>query len=450
MASSPPPYKSRLFNRLNRQRILWGDRTGQMVRSLKVGVIWSIQIVLYPFYVLAQTGRAIAGKLEQAFSPPPLPNTTSTSENPNPSTDLPIQHTLKALSPWVEEESGVMVQPPHFSPLSTTSEQKKEVTVIRGVASCLDSRQLILITDDNQPLTLLTPQQQQQLQQRILWEISDYAYQKYQLRVQEQRFLIPETLAHKEEILPPLRWFWRAMRWLQQSPVAVTTNLFGEAELVPVVSPTIPSLPDRTNIEFPALPPTGTLYKIDAVMAQWETRQHTISETLQNWLTPATEEDVLQSSNFSWKSTVRSSLNTLFSSSQITPVSPPPDTPLSENHNDPWLVWEDLYESTEAVHAAIPNTPSEVDEELYIELQHTAKSLGETDQKPTETTGMVASSQTSDPDYTPDWVETESQPLGYVQHPLEKVLNFFDEVVSKIEHAIAQIWAILSKTIIGK
>ncbi|MDB9315547.1 hypothetical protein PN462_20705 [Spirulina sp. CS-785/01] len=449
MASSPQPYKSRLFNHLNRRRILWGDRASQMVRSLKVGVIWSIQILLYPFYVLAQTGRAIAGKLEQVFSPPALPHATSTSDNPHPSTDLPIQHTLKALSPWVEQESGLMVQQPHFSPLWTASDNETKITVIQGVASCLDSRKLVLITGENQPCDLLTPEQQHQLQQRILWEISDYAYQQHQLRIREQRFLIPDNLAQNKKILPPLRWFWHTMRWLQQSPVAVTTNLFGEADLIPVVSPTLPYLPERSNIDFSTLPPTGALYQLDAALAQLEQRQQTLSETVQDWLTP-TPEEVPQTLNFRLKSMVRSSFNAFLGVSDMTMVSSPPDTVSSENNHDPWLVWEDLYDNTEAVNASLPHSPSEVDEELYIELQHLSSSPGDSTLEMRNPATMATSSQGGDPHYTPDWIETESQPLGYVQHPLEKVLNFFDEVVSKIEMAIAQLWDILIKRMIGK
>jgi hypothetical protein len=51
-SSSPRPYKSRLFNLINRQSMQWRDRLGQAVRHLKVAAEWSVQALVFPLFLL--------------------------------------------------------------------------------------------------------------------------------------------------------------------------------------------------------------------------------------------------------------------------------------------------------------------------------------------------------------------------------------------------------------
>ena len=94
MSSSTGPYKSRLLNWVNRQALHWSDRLEKTARQLKVTAKWGTQLLLYPVYLFVQTGRMAGYRLRHtrqnpAIKPQPFP----------PASDQPIQQVLKALQP---------------------------------------------------------------------------------------------------------------------------------------------------------------------------------------------------------------------------------------------------------------------------------------------------------------------------------------------------------------
>lgn len=73
------------------------------------------------------------------------------------------------------------------SPLAPHSSLSRNRPVIRGIATQRSSRTLVLVTAQNEILDILTPQQQQRLQERIIGEVAQYwRYQRLAHSVEQQ------------------------------------------------------------------------------------------------------------------------------------------------------------------------------------------------------------------------------------------------------------------------
>jgi molybdopterin converting factor small subunit len=251
MSCSPDaPYKSRLFNFLNRQSQQWRDRGLKAARSLQVGLVWGLQILAYPVYLLVQSGRWTGRQLAQKAShvrkqllAAGAPETVEESEEI--SVDTPIQRVLAAVKPWLALPQGnaESILLPTQATSSIVQPEK-----IRGIACLCEPRSLVLVTVDNVSLDVLSPQQQEQLQQRLILELADLRYRQHQqlAAAQPLRFSAPQE--EDSPVIAPVRWFWGLMRWVQCSPVAIAIDLFQEATLVAVPAPQPPLPP----VEFAA------------------------------------------------------------------------------------------------------------------------------------------------------------------------------------------------------
>jgi hypothetical protein len=90
-------YQSRLFNFLNRQALRLTAQCDRAVRQLKVAAVWGVQIVLYPVYLLVQTGLSAGRQLSnsaQAGWPQLKEFTNKQYQKTLPAADTPIQQVL--------------------------------------------------------------------------------------------------------------------------------------------------------------------------------------------------------------------------------------------------------------------------------------------------------------------------------------------------------------------
>ena len=72
----------------------------------------------------------------------------------------------------------------------------------------------------------------------------------------------------------------------------------------------------------------------------------------------------------------------------------------------------------------------------------TAQTAGPTADCPTSTQ-LSAECQATAPEFTPDWIEAPVTPLGYVKHPLERILDWCDRILFWLEQQIAKLWQLL-------
>ncbi|GBF80662.1 hypothetical protein [Aphanothece sacrum] len=290
--SSPErgPYQSRLFNFINRQSWRWRDRIIQTAQHLKLAAQWGTQVLIYPIYLLVQAGRSTRQKLDQTIQKNALPPETAPKEGIESfvTVDRPLKRVLEAIDPWFADSDTpkpqLSPQKPnypakithHNSPewaiflkqvrdnIRRSLSQPNEVLTplsgdslpissvdIQGMATLLDNRHIVLVTLNNQTLDILSPQQQKQLLSRIRLETANYWYEwrLIQAKTPKKPGLISQFSVKPDHVLPPVRWFWQIMRWVQTGEVAITLNFFGESSLVSFSNPNNNSLTQFNQID---------------------------------------------------------------------------------------------------------------------------------------------------------------------------------------------------------
>jgi hypothetical protein len=273
MPASRGRYQSRVLSFLSQQSLQWRDRLLEKIRETQFNVSWGVQVLLYPMYVLFQSGRLVGQQLRDAGRrlAPLLAAVKDDAFDPSVGVppldiDAPFRgmfEALTALDLSIEIDSEVWAR--QAQPLlgeRSTEEQRmagqagqnvalsQATLTIRGLASSLESHRLILTNADNQVIDILKIEQQQWLYQRMIFEVASYRRRQALLRQASHpsvrplypnqgtlskadslawRFLPP--LQHKDTIAPPIRFFRSLMTWMQFSPIAQAANVFQESAL---------------------------------------------------------------------------------------------------------------------------------------------------------------------------------------------------------------------------
>ncbi len=528
MSSSSHPYKSRLFNFFNRHSLRLREQLGNTARHLKVAAEWGVQILIYPLYLLVQTGRLTGqqlGKtLERAALPPADSAVRETSackaeaSSDFVKSDRPIERTLAAVEPWLTDlatppskrvpgwEQLQQMMGRSLSPslqLQIITEQnadlKAKKCLVCGLASLLDSRRLVLVSADNQALDILTLVQQQKLQQRIRLETANYWYERRQASATTLA-PISHFSENPQNVLLPLRWFWGLMRWIQSGSIATQINLFGESALVRV-QPSVSS-PSLTNFPVSAEEsriwpeieqrlrqlPTNVRETVQVAIAQFTPQSRFLAEIAQTppvkaLVKPARawgqqlQERVKQAlaptsdEQFSLQAVIEAAIDYFFGGASSPVKLQPPTFTKSEEADDPWLSWDDLFadiapdalpSSSPVASLAASPMPEMLPHVLNQSLQPQLKSLKtpqvltlsdsvtqtlpkEQSTRVTLATSQVASlyrTQASDTlgEISTDWIETQAQSVGYVKHPLVKILEWLDGAIVWLEDRLVKLW----------
>jgi hypothetical protein len=149
-------------------------------RHLRVGAMWTAEVIFYPFYQLgAAVGRAIAPKSPSSTSPQGLDPSAQIDrvlEIAAADVGYPVVTTPPpTIEDWshIDEDlwdtaytnaavktSGITITQPAPPPILPSN-------TIRGITSTIIDRRLALVTIDNQILDILTPQQEQKIHASI-------------------------------------------------------------------------------------------------------------------------------------------------------------------------------------------------------------------------------------------------------------------------------------------
>jgi hypothetical protein len=246
MATSSRSFQSQTVARLVAGYRQVAHSTGQWLRQGRIAAVWGVQVVAYPLYAAVQ-GLRMGSRRLQATRPwqPIWARLTGALPPELVAADTPIRALLSVIQPpvvhsqmvrpdglqlvnvhgpWLKQsKAGAVLTPGHWHlvPLNEP---------IRGIASDLATQQLVLVTVDNGIFADLTDDQQQRLHQALVLMLAEYArvQRRHSLHSQLQQpgLPLPQT---NPAVLPPMRWLPAALRWLQTSPLAAATNLFGEA-----------------------------------------------------------------------------------------------------------------------------------------------------------------------------------------------------------------------------
>lgn len=457
-------FQSRFFSTLSQQTLRWRDRMGRLWRQAKLTASWTVQITLYPIYVIFQAVRMANRQFQQVTRRmlPWVQNANRTMQRithplqsfPEPTADLPILNTLDMVRQFLlvlppEEANrggGNLLAGRDQAGKAIASLQSPQNLVahgnlahatslkIRGIASLLPDRHLVLVTADNHCLNVLNLEQQFRLRQRIAWELADY-WLVARHRQMAQRDLPPflPPPARSPHALPPVRWFRALMGWMQVGSVAVSANLFHEARLVYAwqmasqnqelaqdslsapekpapekrkPKPAIPAIPSfLQNLRFPKLlgqaqsktqpPQPQTPPRSPEMVAEttWDEDTHTWDAIQQRWPFRPTDE-----------------------SFALEPLVEPPKPDVSKS---------------ESAILSIPPPPLPASSKLP---------------SPSSSPSTLAPQPSSDsPSNSPtphslDYIETEASLVEYVKHPLEQLLQWLDSGMVWLENRIEKFW----------
>ncbi len=218
-------FKSQILSRLSQQTLRLRDRTQEFLRRAQITASWVGQIALYPVYLAFQSTRLALQQASQStrrlLVRLGVATTPSTVALP---ADTPIQKTLQAVQT-----------------LAMTPTDSSALAPIQGVATLLDNHSLVLVSIENQPLDVLTPQQQHDLQRQMVYELASYYRDRHRF-VENQTLALLAPVQPDENQLPPVRWFLQVMNWVQRGQVAIAVDLFQESALAIYFPPELPEV----------------------------------------------------------------------------------------------------------------------------------------------------------------------------------------------------------------
>ncbi len=570
-------YQSRLFNFVHQQSRRLTQNLRSASRHLQVSASWGAQLLLYPVYLLFQSKRSAGKQFNQTVqqSWPQLQSDDIISQPQTPPTaDTPIQRVLLLVNVPSEEAVSTPKQgktePINFlaflskqwfkffpnSPKSTSSltplhrksteraqEHRKSTPtsysaladspnrnrrVVRGIATQLSSHTLVLVTAQNEILDILTPQQQQKLQERIIGEMADYW--RYQRLTHSGR--LGQAYPALQETGSPLEYSLhthQALAFLDRTFAQLETNYLAPvSEVAITISQRSRDLVQRVQTQLTVLlsglpQPTGSksppsnnseahTFQIQALI--WAAIDYFFGHRRGKQLgqtTPTTISlELQQSSKLSRKPLPQRHSGQQSGDGIIPPPSVSSKLPSaqlpSQLISDPWLTLGDLFGDSESgvlepelsksqtmshragkTNSALP--PSQTDrysvqnllsrfQRLFpqpeqapglVKRQETTKGkavavgkgIEEVGSKqlsllPKSSQSVSAGESSNQPctqstqiEPTPDWIETNARLMGYVKHPLEKLLQWLDQAMLWLEDVLMIVWQWVQKLLRG-
>lgn len=530
-------YQSRLFNFVHQQSRRVTQQWEHTFRHLQVATKWGVEVLLYPVYLLFQSSES-SGKTLQTKEPQTRlklqPNDTDFQPE-IPNVDTPIQHVLEAVNYLSSDEAAYTatktsevfkplaflgVFRPKFVENNSTNNAsfaqssnitdykagslkpsqlenalKQHLPVVRGIATDLMNRSLVLVTADNEILDVLTPQQQAKLEERIINEVANY-WKHWRLIIAKR-----ET-----ELLPQI-----------DRLLAKLTD--GNTAKMPVLAEAIPK--DLINTEKLLAFLDITVAKLESnALVPVQERSQEIVQVAQTQLNIflygkeqlaakgkiATVADGLETHTLNFQGLIEAALNYFFGVGNRKTLEPTTSderlsgtrlpsllrNALSKSRqlekqdltDDPWLTWNDLFGVTETVadksvtlsQRTNPALPSSLSvghfpqNKLSVKQPKIGSGLLQRKQSNSiassqKTSGKVASvkqtqasisqtkgksrngeilkqefNQTSQVEAQPDWIEIKATSTGYEKHPLEQLLEWVDYVMLWLEERFVKIF----------
>jgi hypothetical protein len=453
----PEPHQSRVFTFI-------GNRTNQLkntcakgLRQLKVVVVWSSQILLYPLQLLAQT-KIFQPQIPSPPPPPVLPQPVP-DINIEQALDLvevaghPIQILDKAqitVDDWsyIDDSlwntsygnTAVKSQEIAYSPRVSSLVTAPKPT-IQGLSSLLSDRQLVLVTTTNELLDILTLEQQQEIRRRIGIDLATTWYEWHTHSTQQfdvdrdlslpetrtrelngdRQLLLASQTADRDRDLRPENFFDKLRQW------------FGRSNDTPQTVD-LPLQPDLISESEPPAP---------------------------KQLAPATYTFTPQPPKF----------DRYFDLPQLPPISEP-DSPRSLEHESTniiakfqpnwlkqWLSYyrEYIYIPTEDESAIvyqpaeefqlipIETTPSKIKARQPERVDRISPELSQ-QQPQLEPTHSIDRTPTSyrNLEYHQDWIEAESEPIGYSQSAFARLLAYLDRLMLRLENWIISLFTAIT------
>ena len=473
-------YQSRVFTFISNRTNQLKDSCTKGWRHLKVAVVWSGQILLYPLQLLAQATKIVPPQL-----PPPPQQIALPSPPPDP--DINIEQALElvagagyaivlAPSPLAVDNWAIIDENlwniEHSHPddnrvdgglhqreIGSTSEQMtSRKPIIRGLSSLLIDRQLVLVTTENEILDILTSSQQHEIRRRIGTDIARiwHQWQTDKLASSQQsagqlllsdRDLRLDSSTNQQLIggdeqdlsqitqsdrVPSSRLFNTVREKLRQQwhdwlKITAKSSEQSDSAQPPRRERQLPSNHAPFNIqppkigrflELPQLPPLKESNPSNVAAQPSPTQQHPIQATiaklqpdwLKQWLNyyrdylyiPATNDTQLvkQPAEFKLTPLEESQIIRTGYTSEIINRVPPKSIELKQTLDRQNLIDVDYHQLSQTIHP--------------------------------------------DLEYQPDWIEVDSELIGYNRSTIDKLLAWLDRLMLQIENWIVSIWDLIT------
>ncbi len=542
-------YQSKLFNFVHQQSQRLTEQWEHTFRHLQVATKWGVEALLYPVYLLFQSSESSVKTLHTKEPQPRLklqPNNTDLLAQTPLTVDTPIQRVLGVVQNLSSKEttatSSTRSEPLnplaflgtlwgktiHHNPTTNASplqsltisdspagslknsqpedSLKHHLAVVRGIATNLVNRNLVLVTADNQILDILTPQQQAKLEDKIISEVANYWHSWRLAGVQKETELLPEI-----------------NRLLAKLTGRNTSNIL--------------SLPEGNSKDLDLINKNRLLAFMDASVAKLEAnalvpvqqRSREIAQVVQTQLNIflygkerlaargeiAVSADDLEANTLNFQALIEAAINYFFGVStgkklkqsgkdgqlQGKPLPYNRFTTLpktSQLHKqdlatDPWLSLSDLFGESKTVADQPVTTSQRINPRLGSSVlprlsipkkivRHPKTGYGLVQKKkPTrnltsnqktsgkitpakETQDSISKSksesrkgnvfqqlrQSTQIEAKPDWIETTATSMGYEKHPLEQLLEWLDSFMLWLEEIFAKVFQSLQRLWQGK
>ncbi|NET46829.1 hypothetical protein [Okeania sp. SIO2B3] len=396
MTSSP--YKSKVLNFVSEKYRQILDRSDRVFNQVKFATTNTIQLLLYPIYVLLQTSRLAAKQLEKNQKSE-LPQITNKVNNQNTknhqNTNQPIQQasltTIQTATPQAAKPSVNT---------STSSRIKPQSQLFPRLDIKLENQDTL--ADNHQKSELLTKDQQKQ--PLIL---TAYLENKPPLQLQPCAEIAPNS--------GYMSIFWQIMAWVQTSQIALWFNLFEELKLPLEKNELI-----QQKKQYQTLPLLSssnlTFHSFISNVAKNYLNPITRSLGLNELLPPINIEELPFESLLEVKQEEYQAQNpsqkTIFTSNNSVQI----ETIRCRENRD---------RSIKALTKTNEQNFSQTTKNAKVSIQHYQHYSR--DNKPDNQQGQ-------------DCLEVASVSMGYIKHPLEEILGWVDIVMTWIEKVLAQIW----------
>jgi hypothetical protein len=449
------PYQSRVFTFITKRTNQLKDTCVKGLRHLKVAVVWTGQILLYPLHLLAQTTKIFQPQL------PPPPQQRSL---PQPASDINIEQALDlvleagypieiadstslAVDDWSVVDENMWHDRPRnlaifereitYSP-NDARQVKSSKPTIRGLSSLLIDRQIVLVTTENELLDILTTTQQQEIRRRIGFDLA-IAWHQWRIGRSSSNKLSAEQLAGDRELLltnnSQNEWF----------------SIDGENSVDPLLlsqSKTHPDSRDLLSLNLVDVPK-------ESLRQRWQDWLQKLNpQTQPSPPQPSPKSLHLPSAKYSF-TPQPPELYRFWKLPQLPPIEEDRSTPRQDNIvldsiaklQPNWLKqWWNYYQEyiyipsqsdSQIVHQPSEFTLTPIDPApTKIKFRETARNSNSIELK----SGRIPQEIYQDLEASPDWLDVDSELIGYSKSPLARLLAWLDRVMLNIENWLIKIW----------
>ncbi|MEA5516337.1 hypothetical protein [Nodularia sp. UHCC 0506] len=459
-------YQSRLLNFVHLQTRRLTQQWDYTYRHLQVATKWGVELLLYPVYRLLNPteseGKTLEGKEPQT----------------PPTVDTPIQQVLEAVknlpseldeteTPQISAPlkfvgflwSKLFRHPPTRPLISEDSPENIQpyLPIMRGIATNLVNRNLVLVTAENEILDILTPQQQAKLADRIIGEVGNY-WHSWQLAANKSQSKLLQKI---DRILGKLTGHSSVN--MLSLPESTTKNLLNTDKLIGFLDASI------ANWETKALLPIQQRSQeiIRVVQTQLNIFVYGKAQVAARG-NIAVNTDSLETPILNIPALIEAAINYFFGvgkDKKIAQGNSPGESRYNLPHHrrfqnknlakDAWLNFGDLFGnspiSSQNLGESQPKAKSgwlqksNSNRHLTQNQKNSVKSA-----KKPNSQAITENSYHSQVELQPDWIDVEATFIGYEKHPLEQLLEWLDHAILWLEEIIVKVYQFLQRLWRGK